>query len=262
MSKALAIVEKISDAHREASAAELWMIVGGIRLANSIANSLSSQAMGAVEQIKEKKLYLAANCQTFEDFLDHHPSAPMKYDAYRRRAKLLESEGTVVFDLLNSLSVSLKTRDLIAGEVEVVGNEIRIGDTRTPLSDNTRIAELISGLHKKTQEQQRTNDRLKKKLQTGQKDYDALKRRQAINASETDSGQSLLTLAGALTRHAEALASASDAERAALKEPTFDVLRQHQLRLSEIYQAPIKAPKKKGKDIGVSDAEVDSLTAE
>jgi hypothetical protein len=241
---------------------ELWQIVGGTKLANRIASALSAQTIHAIERIKVERLYAAAGHDTFEDFLDHDPQSPMRYDTYRRRARLLEDEGDVVFDLLNSLAIPFEPRKLLASEIKVDGNQITIGDTSARLDDNVRIVELITTLHKKNQEQARTIDRGKKDVDKHKRRADEAEKRVInINPEGTDSGKALLTAAGALSLLRETLAEASDEERAALREPVLELLRNNHLDLSAALGVITSADAKRGRsDLnGLSDEDVSDL---
>jgi hypothetical protein len=221
--------------HQERAKVQLWQIIGASKLANQIASSLGSQNIRALESVRDDELYKAAKFDTFDKFLDQHPESPMSYESFRRRANLLKNEGDIGYDLLNSLHVPLSQRKLLAGQIEVFENEIKIGDDSVRLDDTARIVELISKLHKKDQEQQRTIER-------GKKDVDKLKQRaieaetRAINANPdgTETGQAVLTVAGSITRLREALEAASPEEKLALKEPIFTLLRNGQLELSMV----------------------------
>jgi len=212
---------------------QLWQTIGAAKVVNQIVASLGSQSLHALERVRDEKLYLAAGFETFREFLDKHPESPMSYDQFNRRTKLLEIEGDFIFDLLSSLNVPWKDRKLLAGQIEVEGNEIRIGEARTRLDDEAAIINLIASQQLKLQEQQRTNERLSKKLKKGEEDFEKLKRRAIIaNPDGTETGQALLTAAGALAKLREALAAATDEEKQALREEVFELLRVNQLECS------------------------------
>jgi hypothetical protein len=187
--KTVEIDPHAADRETEHIAPRLWQIVGAIKLGNRLAESLSSQAVHALEQVRDEKLYLATGLQTFDEFLDNHPDSPMSHDTFRRRVNLLLSEGDVTFDLLNSLNVPLSARKLLAGNISVDGDCVviteekgdRISSTRIPLDDRVRIVEAIVGLKKKTDEQARTIER-------GKKDVDKYKRRADDLQQKIESG--------------------------------------------------------------------------
>lgn len=223
----------IEAANKDNASIRLWQTMGAHKLANQIVASLGAQSVRALEMVRDEKLYLAAGHDTFDGFLDRHPESPMSYEAFRRRANILNNEGDIAFDLLNSLNVPLSQRKLLAGQIEVTENEIKIGDDVVRLDDGPRIVELISKLHKKDQEQQRTIERKDKKLAQGEKDFAALKRRAIIaNPDGTETGQAVLTLAGAFKLLEDKLEAAPDEEKAALRDPIFQLLSSKQLDLS------------------------------
>lgn len=223
----------IEVANQERDLSHLWQIIGASKATSNIARSLGAQSVRAMQVVRDKKLFQAAGHTKFDSFLDKHPESPMSHDAFLRREKLLEAEGDIAFDLLNSLNVPLSQRKMLAGQVEVEGNTIKIGEIECELNDETRIIEVISNLHSKNLELQRTNERKDKKLAQGEKDFENLKRRAiSINPDGTETGQALLTAAGAMTRLKEILAAASDDEKKALSESVFDFLRTAQLECS------------------------------
>lgn len=219
--------------HQERQSIQLWQIVGASKLANQIASSLGSQNLRALETVRDEELYKAAKFETFDKFLDQHPESPMSYEQFRRRANLLKNEGDVAYDLLNSLHVPLSQRKLLAGQIEVTDTAIKIGDDVVRLDDGPRIVELISKLHKKDQEQQRTIERGKKDVEKLKRKADeAEKRAITANPDGTETGQAILTAAGSLARLRETLEAAPDEEKLAVKEAIFTLLSNSQLELS------------------------------
>lgn len=259
-------IASIETAHHDDAIIRLWQTMGAHKLANQIVASLGAQSIRALEMVRDEKLYLAAGHDTFDGFLDSHRESPMSYEAFRRRSNLLNSEGDVAFDLLNSLSVPLSQRKLLAGHIEVSENEIKIGDATTRLDDGPRIVELISKLHLKTLEQQRTNDRLSKKLTKGAEDFEKLKRRQVISDPDgTDTGQALLAASARLSKLEEVLEDASDEEKKALQEPIFQLMNSFQFRLSAALGVISKddiPSEESSDDLGLTDEEAADLLGE
>lgn len=243
---------------------QLWQTIGATKLANQIASSLGSQTVRALESIRDEELYKAAGFDTFDKFLDQDPDSPMSYEQFRRRSNLLKGEGDVTYDLLNSLNVPFSQRKLLAGQIEVTDeNEIKIAGVATKLDDGPRIVELISKLHSKNQEQQRTIDRGKKDVDKWKrKAVDAEGRATIANPTGTATGQALLTAAGALVGLKDSLASATDEEKEALKDQIFDLLHNSQLSLSEIYMGGHRATAHNGHEDPDSDSEAITLSRE
>lgn len=212
---------------------QVLRMLGALGFSERLTTALSAQTLRALDHIKREKLYISLGYQTFDDFLDHDPHSSMKSEAFRRRWNLLQGEGDDTFNLLNALKVPLETRKLLAGEIEVTEDGIKIGGVETKLNDNERIVELISKLHGKTLEQQRTIQRKDKKLAQGEKDFEALKRRAIVaNPEGTETGQAYLTAAGALSRLREILEAASDEEKRVMREPILNLLSTNQLEMS------------------------------
>lgn len=254
-------IQSKSDPRRD----EFSRLLGALGFSERLANTLSAQNLHALDHMKREKLYLEGGYQTFDDFLDHDPFSPMKADTFRRRWNLLQGEGDETFNLLNSLKVPMEARKLLAGQVEVKDNIITIGGVGTRLDDNTRIVELISLLHKKTVEQNRTIERGKKDVEKLKRRTDEAERRAInVNPDGTETGQALLTAAGALSRLREILTEAPDEEKQALREPIFELLRSNQLELSVALgiatKAEIKAAAMASKNgDGITDEDLDAL---
>lgn len=170
---------QLADRDLDQMKARLWQIVGAIKLGNRLAESLSAQAIHALEQVRDEKLYLADNCSTFDEFLSK-PDSPMSHDTFRRRVNQLKDEGDVKFDLFNSLNVSPGVRKLLAGNVRIDGHHIVINEesgdavssTRISLNDPEAIATAISELKKKADEQKRTIERGKKDNEKWKRKFD------------------------------------------------------------------------------------------
>jgi hypothetical protein len=242
---------------------EFWRFLGALGFAERLTISLSAQTLHALNHIKLNKTYLRGGYQTFDDFLDHDPHSPMKSEAFRRRWNLLQGEGDETFNLLNSLKVPLETRKLLAGEIEITDDGIKIGGVETKLNDNDRIVELISKLHGKTLEQQRTIERKDRKLEQGEKDFEALKRRAIMaNPDGTETGQAILTAAGSLARLREILEAAPDEEKLAVRESIFSLLSNSQLELSVALGIVTRAEVSEAKGQGDDDDEAMRLMEE
>jgi hypothetical protein len=194
-----------ADQEMEAMAARLWQIIGAVKLGNRLAESLSAQTIHALEQVRDEKLYLAAKVPTFDKFLSTHPETPMSHDTFLRRVHLLETEGDLAFDLLNSLNIPMSARKLLAGNILVDGDHIVINEqkgdiissTRIALTDRDLVVKTIVELKRKADEQSRTIER-------GKKDFEKKKRR--INELEEQLEKGL-TVSEDAAPHARALVS-------------------------------------------------------
>jgi len=213
--------------------AELYETVGATKVIDQMANALVAQRVRGCQHIRDRKLWAAAKSESFRDFMDNHPRSPMSYDRFNRAERLLESEGEVMFDLLNSLNIPQSARKLLKGEIEIDGNELRVGDQRVRTDDQAAILNLITTQHARLVQQEKSIQQKDKKLKKGEEDFEKLKREVRVaNPTGTPTGQALLTAAGALTQLCEALDSAPPEEKHALKDQIFDLMRAKQLDLS------------------------------
>jgi hypothetical protein len=250
------------EARKRRTTIELWQTIGAIKLADKLATSLSSQILRALEQVRDEKKYLAEGYETFDSFLNHHPDSPMSHDAFRRRVNVLKGEGDEAFDLLNALKVPLEQRKLLAGQIEVTDDAVKIAGIETRLDDGPRIIELISKLYSKNLELQRTHERGKKDNEKWKrKALEAEKNAISINPDGTETGQALLTAAGALQKLRDSLAKDSDEAKQAFREPIFELLRNNQLECSIVLGVISKSDvaKRKSDDLDISDDEAQDL---
>jgi hypothetical protein len=189
----------------ERTSIRLWKTLGAVQAVSQLAAGLGAQTIHALERVRDERLYLAAGFTTFDEFLSKHPESPMSHDTFRRRVNLLESEGDITFDLLNSLNVSVSARLLLAGNISLDGDHIVINEqkgdiissTRIPLSDRDLVVKTIVGLKKKADEQSRTIER-------GKKDFEKKKRRISELEEQLEKG---LTVSEDAAPHARALVS-------------------------------------------------------
>jgi hypothetical protein len=189
----------------ERTSIRLWKTLGAVQAVSQLAAGLGAQTIHALERVRDERLYLAAGFTTFDEFLSKHPESPMSHDTFRRRVNLLESEGDITFDLLNSLNVSVSARLLLAGNISLDGDHIVINEergetissTRIALNDHAQIVKTIVELKKKADEQKRTIDR-------GKKDNEKWKRKFDESQEQLSKG---LTVSEDAAPHARALVS-------------------------------------------------------
>ena len=87
------------------------LLLGGFNVANRIAQSLSAELMRALVIFQEEKMFESLGYDNFVEFLNESEYAPMTKSQFYERVKLLETEGDMTFDLLNSLSVPIKNEN-------------------------------------------------------------------------------------------------------------------------------------------------------
>jgi len=247
---------------RKQQSRHLWQTIGAVKLATRLSTALQSQSVRALGGVRDNQEYVEEGFEHFKDFMDQHPESPMSYDQFNRREKLLNTEGDLVFDLLSSLDVSLKTRTLLAGHIEIEGNEIRVGEERVQRDNEAAILNLITTQYAKLQQQEKKLKTQKDKLKKGEEDFQKLKRKAIVaNPTGTPTGQALLTAAGALTQLCEALESAPDEEKQALKHQVLGLMHAKQLDLSVAFGDLSKDEAKSAgaTDEAISDEDLDGL---
>lgn len=164
-------------------------------ITQAIAAGLGSQAIRALHQFGEEKMYELLGYKTFAEFLDNSPHAPMTRHQFYERLKVLMSEGDALYDLLTEMGVSISTRKLLTkGErrVEVDGDELVIGTERVPIDQNPPvIRQLIKDLAAEIRDSETERERIAEKLEKaeaqnerGREEYNDLRRRYDL-ATET-----------------------------------------------------------------------------
>lgn len=165
-------VTDLLENHDAARKIEIIEFVGAAKLMNKITVSFGSQLLLSLKKFQEEEGYKAYDCKTWVEFLAKTPELDLSKSQYYERIKVLESEGSEVFDLLNSLNVPLSTRKQIgSGDVLIEGEELIIRDQRIPLNDPkkikralTQVVEQIERVEAKTAKADKENEKLKKKL--------------------------------------------------------------------------------------------------
>lgn len=137
--------EKSSNRERESRDLAL-LALGSIATMNTLARSLDSSMIHALQKIRDERIYLSMDFQNFEAFLDHYPYSPMRYKKFNYLENQLKREGEAVFDTLNRIGIPVSRRKLLAGETQlsIEGDEIRIGEMRADLSDLPMVKQLIN----------------------------------------------------------------------------------------------------------------------
>lgn len=158
-------------AHADREKQTSVFILGGIRVADRIAASLSSEAMRALLRFQEEERYKTLGFATMVDFLNESELSPMtKHQFYDRKA-LLEKEGDQVFNLLNDLGVSVRQRKLLGkGNVQIDGETVLVTtdgeETAIELTDRTRILETLTALADANADKTKKLDKQKSQLES------------------------------------------------------------------------------------------------
>ncbi|HUF02827.1 MAG TPA: hypothetical protein VMM38_01485 [Aridibacter sp.] len=228
---------------------------GGINAINGLTNALSAQVMRALETFQQEKLHEQLGYQRFADFLDNYPYSPMTKHQYYERLKLLESEGDVVFDVLNSLNMPMRTRKLLGrGNIQLEGDTLIVTDgdeeTEIELNDRTRLLETLTALADRSYLQQRKIDRQGEDLQRLVDKTERLnsENERILAMKKTDledlHAVALLQLSTAFVALSEEAEKLTPAEKIAFAPTTFELIAEWRERLSETYgrKAPLERP--------------------
>jgi hypothetical protein len=170
------------------------MILGGVRVAGSIASSISAEAFKALIRFGEDKYFASFTdpdgdyFTNFADFLNKSPYSPMTKTQFYARKTLFDKEGERLFDIYGELGLSIRKRKLLGkGNVEIDGDNVVIHDaegveTIIPIDDQARLMEVVTAvvdskidLQNRFDRQQKTIDGQKKTIQNAHADIDKIK---------------------------------------------------------------------------------------
>jgi len=187
--------------------------IGGAKVINKLTAALSSQLLLSLKQFQETEGYRAYGCKTWVQFLKEHPELDLSKSQYYDRLKVLESEGSDVFDLLTQMNVPLSARkQLTSGSIALDGNELVIGEQRVPVDDAkkvkraiSQIAEQMERLETKAEKATKETEKLKQKLE----DAKAIAREAAalvpFNDNTDPANQAYMRVVASLTELTRAL---------------------------------------------------------
>jgi flagellar biosynthesis chaperone FliJ len=165
--------------------------VGGVKTLTTLARKMIEVSIVELAQIEEERRYRAYGFKNMADFLASSPAFPGK-SAYYEQKKVLQGEGEVTFNLLNESKVPFTDRKLLAGQVEVKGNTVRIGEASFDIGDSTgvksavrELADIVRETANDKEKAEKKIEHLEKKIETGQKEFDELDRAyQTLNESD------------------------------------------------------------------------------
>ena len=182
---AAATVQKIEVMQGEAATLQAAMMLGGIRVANSIAEATALQVMQALKSFQESKGYTSFGYDTFDKFLDNCPQSPMSKSQYYERRKLLSAEGDEVFQFMTALNVPMSTRKALKrGEIVIETDGVRVGDEVINFSQEARIRSVLKSLVDKTTTQAQTIERGKLEIKAKAKQIAEAQASASVRASE------------------------------------------------------------------------------
>lgn len=147
------------------------MLLGGFKVVNRIALSLSSELMRALITFQEGKLYESLGYENFVEFLNNSDYAPMTKSQFYERKSLLEKEGDVVFDFFNAFSLPVSKRKFLGkGNISLDGETVIVKsddgeETTIEISDRARLLETLTALADANADKSKKLDRQKQQIQ-------------------------------------------------------------------------------------------------
>jgi hypothetical protein len=234
------------------------MVLGAVSATMSIGRSLSLGAFQRLRKFIDEESFKQLGYQTVVEFLNSDHS-PVTKSQYYERLNALSKEGEEVFDLLNSMDISLSNRKLLAkGEIRIDGEEVVVGreerEERIAVSDRLGVKTLIATLAEaKARGEQRIAEQ-ERKIKRGEKDVEKYKRkladaeRRGGPTSGTPHGQALLTLVGAYANLRDEIiasrdviepGSESEAEFMEFKRTTMETIGNSYRELSDAFDMAV-----------------------
>lgn len=242
--EALAIIVEDPD---QDHAMQMGEIMGAARLADEMVKQLSSQAMRVLQAFRDEKGYLAYGHKNFDDFLDNHPRSPMTRHQFYDREKLLGIEGDGGFNALNAMRMPISKRKLLAnGDVEVNGDEMKVGEQTFDLADKTGIVMAINLLASERAVDRRTIERGKKEIEVKKRKIGELEETLSHGGMAVDGTAHARALVATLGDHAvlnqEIVKIEDEAERQRFGLEAMERLAQARLELEESlgFTAPVE----------------------
>jgi hypothetical protein len=214
--------ELLSEEAKQQSRDKAIFLLGGIRVADKISNSISSQVMNAMCLFQKENLYHGFGFVRFVDFLEQSEFSPMSKNQFYKRKEVFDREGEQMFDLMNELGVSLAVRkQLSAGNYEAItieGNTLKVGDQSADLSDFRLVKSLIESysdeVRKLTGQATRAEEKsakLEKTVEEGSKQVESLMRQLDHAPSEYEAAYD--SLIQSFVRFNDCVSGASEIER-------------------------------------------------
>lgn len=148
---------------------QVFMLLGGIQVANKISKSIDSQIMNALITFQEEEMYLNLGFDNFADFMQNSEYAPFKKSEFYKRRDIYLAEGGQLFDLMNEIGVSYSVRkQLAAGNYDAIsfeGDKIRVGDEEADLSNMRMVKTLIESFADEARKNRDDAQRKQEKLE-------------------------------------------------------------------------------------------------
>lgn len=202
------VTENMPDKDRLIRAATL---MGGIRAVNRVAENLSAQTMAALIEFQKEDLHEIYGFSRFVDFLEESEYSPMSKNEFYKRKDIFEAEGLKLYDAFNEAKIPLSTRKLLLEKndipIYVDGDNLIVGETETPISNNSEIKQLVQDLaaeirHSKDalKIKEKKIETLQTQVETGQEDYNELQRAFDGANQGTPYQQALVKAVGALVQ--------------------------------------------------------------
>ena len=162
----------LTDEHKQQQRDNALMILGGIRVADKIATSISSQVMNALITFQDERMYLNFGFDNFVDFLQNSEVSPMSKGEFYKRKEIFEAEGEKLFDLMNEVGVSFATRKLLSsGNYDAIsfdGDKLKIGDQEADISNARLVRALLESYADDYKRVKTESEKAKVKLKTAE----------------------------------------------------------------------------------------------
>jgi hypothetical protein len=232
-------------------------LLGAVQAGLNISRSVSARLVRVLQEFIEAKAYEAFGRDTLTDFLNNSPHSPMSKNQYYERLEILDKEGDATFGLLNNLRIPVSARKLLSdGTVRIEGDVIRIGDETIPVSDGSRVKDVIRTLAEATAEQKQTIVRSQKEVTKLKKELDTAKQSGATGNSPFE--HALLNLLGAFTALISEVEKLPADEIEDVRSTMFIQLTNQRLRLEEAFG--MAAPHGNGNGFHLSDERMDEIS--
>ena len=211
--------------------------LGGIKAAEQIVASfvsaISSQTLRALEVFQKDRMYLDLGFDKFVDFLQDSEFSPMTKSQYYERKNLIDNEGDIVYDYLNSIGLSVSIRKLLASndkEITIEGDFLVVGDEKLAIQESSSIKnillEIANDNRKLKEENTKKQLKLEKAEQTindGSKQVEQLRRQLDTNSEGSTFDRAQSRLINAFIKFNDELADVPLVERVD-KDSVLDTL--------------------------------------
>jgi hypothetical protein len=248
---------KIELKQREEALVEVSEMLGAIKTMDGLGQSLTVQTLLALDRMKENKMHETLGFTRFDDFLDEWPKSPMKSEKYYRKRKLLENEGVLLFDAMETLQLPASQRKQLKGQIQVEGDEIVVGSDRLPLTDISRLKAVLKDVaYSQEKQNKKINDLEKEIKDTKLKLVETVKAASKAKPDKeagTPFGQALLMVLVAMNELAKEVGELDQDELRAQQDNCLSRIGEKTKQIMEAFKLQTAPPLKAGKGKGPID---------